>query len=291
MGKPAPTVPDCCQLTELTEATVLKNIERRYLENEIYTFTGNILLAVNPYARLPIYDEPYMERFPNVSISKSEPHVFASAEEAYQRIRKDRRSQSIVVSGESGAGKTETNKYLMRFLAWRSRGGKGGSGGADLATAILQSNPILEGFGNAKTGRNNNSSRFGKFIRIHFDPKGGVGGAVMSTYLLEKSRVVFQGPNERNYHSFYMLQVGADAEERAAFSLEPSADKYTFLNQSGCYTNPGWGLDAKEYAEMRAAMTAVGMTPTTQSDMLGVLAATMHVGNVDFHQAAGEEWA
>ena len=175
---------------------MLKNIERRYLENEIYTFTGNILLAVNPYARLPIYDEPYMERFPNVSISKSEPHVFASAEEAYQRIRKDRRSQSIVVSGESGAGKTETNKYLMRYLAWRSRRGDGsgrggsvaGGAGGDLATAILQSNPILEGFGNSKTGRNNNSSRFGKFIRIYFDPKGGVGGAVMATYLLEKSR-------------------------------------------------------------------------------------------------------
>jgi len=291
MGKPAPTVPDCCQLTELTETTVLHNIERRYLDNDIYTFCGNIMLAINPYERLPIYDEVYMEHFPNVSISKTEAHIFASAEEAYQRIRKDRRPQSIVVSGESGAGKTETNKYLMRYLAWRSRGGKAGGGGADLAQAILQSNPILEGFGNAKTGRNNNSSRFGKFIRIHFDPKGGVGGAVMSTYLLEKSRCVFQGPNERNYHSFYMLQAGASAEERAEFSLEPSVEKYAFLNQSGCFANPGWGDDAKEFAEMRAAMNAVGMNEVTQREMLAVLAATMHVGNVDFQQAAGEEYA
>ena len=182
MGKPPPTVPDNTQLLELTDQTVLRNVERRYMENEIYTFTGSILLAVNPYARLPIYDEGYMGRFPGKPISKNEPHVFASAEEAYQRIRKDRRSQSVVVSGESGAGKTEANKYLMRYLAWRSRpGGSGGSGvgggvGGDLATAILQSNPILEGFGNAKTGRNNNSSRFGKFIRIYFDAKnGGVG--------------------------------------------------------------------------------------------------------------------
>merc|ERR1719181_1245149 len=178
------------------------------MENHIYTFTGTILLAVNPYVRLPIYEEGSMSRFPAKPLSQNEPHVFASAEEAYQRIRKDRRSQSVVVSGESGAGKTETNKYLMRYLAWRSRNGNASAGvSGDLATAILQSNPILEGFGNAKTGRNNNSSRFGKFIRIYFDPKGGVGGAIMATYLLEKSRVVFQGPQERNYHALYMLQA------------------------------------------------------------------------------------
>ena len=205
-GKGNPTVPDNTQLLELTDQTVLHNLDRRYMEDDIYTFTGSILLAVNPYAKLPIYDENYMGHFTGKSISKNEPHVFASAEEAYQRIRKDRRSQSVVVSGESGAGKTETNKHLMRYLAWRSRAGGGASD--DLANAILQSNPILEAFGNAKTGRNNNSSRFGKFIRIHFDPKGGaVGGAVMSTYLLEKSRVVFHGPEERNYHALYMVQV------------------------------------------------------------------------------------
>ena len=162
-GKGNPTVPDCCQLIELTDQTVLTNLRRRFEADEIYTFTGNILLAVNPYQRLPIYDEAYMARFPNKPISKNEPHVFASGEEAYQRIRKDRRSQSVVVSGESGAGKTETNKYLMRYLAWRSRGGKK-VGQEDLATAILQSNPILEAFGNAKTIRNDNSSRFGKYM-------------------------------------------------------------------------------------------------------------------------------
>ena len=129
-GKGNPTVPDCCQLIELTDQTVLTNLRRRFEADEIYTFTGNILLAVNPYQRLPIYDEAYMGRFPNKPISKNEPHVFASAEEAYQRIRKDRRSQSIVVSGESGAGKTETNKYMMRYLAWRSRAGSGSSNAA-----------------------------------------------------------------------------------------------------------------------------------------------------------------
>ena len=296
-GKASATVPDCTQLTELTDQTVLRNIERRYLENDIYTFTGSILLAINPYERLPIYDESYMGRFPGVPLSRVEPHVFATAEEAYQRIRKDRRSQSVVVSGESGAGKTETNKYLMRYLAWRSRGGKGGGGGGggamagDLATAILQSNPILEAFGNAKTGRNNNSSRFGKFIRIYFDPKGGVGGAVMATYLLEKSRTVFQGANERNYHAMYMLQAGASAEERKTLELERSIEAWTFCNQSGCYANPGWGDDAREYADMRSAMGAVGMSAQTQADALAVLATVMHIGNVEFAQAVGEEYA
>ena len=109
-GKGNPTVPDCCQLIELTDQTVLTNLRRRFEADEIYTFTGNILLAANPYQRLPIYDENAMAAFPNHAISKNDPHVFATAEEAYQRIRKDRRSQSVVVSGESGAGKTETNK-------------------------------------------------------------------------------------------------------------------------------------------------------------------------------------
>ena len=278
-------------LSELTDQTVLRNVERRYMEDDIYTFTGSILLAINPYTRLPIYDEGYMQRFPGQSISKNEPHVFASAEEAYQRIRKDRRSQSVVVSGESGAGKTETNKYLMRYLAWRSRVDKGGGVSGDLATAILQSNPILEGFGNAKTGRNNNSSRFGKFIRIYFDPKGGVGGAVMSTYLLEKSRVVFQGPNERNYHSFYMLQAGADGAERSALELESKIQDYSFCAQSGCVDNKGWGDDASEYRDMRSACGSVGLGPSTQSEAMAVLAGVMHVGNVEFTQASGEEYA
>ena len=132
--------------------------------------------------------------------------------------------------------------------------------------AILSSNPILEAFGNAKTGRNNNSSRFGKFVKISFDAKGVVAGAVMTTYLLEKSRVVFQGPNERNYHALYMLQQGADAAERAALCLERSCADYAFLSSSGCYANPEWGEDAAEYRVMRAAMAAIGLAAQAQSE-------------------------
>ena len=181
-----PTVPDNTQLVELTHETVLSNVRRRYMADEIYTFTGAILLAMNPYSRLPMYEAATMRAYPDKSLGKAPPHVFASGEEAYRKLRKERRSQSLVVSGESGAGKTETNKHLMRYLAWRSRaGGAGASGGGpDLADAVLQSNPILEAFGNAKTGRNNNSSRFGKFVKILIEPRSGtVAGASMSTYL------------------------------------------------------------------------------------------------------------
>ena len=289
-GKGNPTVPDCCQLIELTDQTVLTNLRRRFEADEIYTFTGNILLAVNPYQRLPIYDEAYMGRFPNKPISKNEPHVFASAEEAYQRIRKDRRSQSIVVSGESGAGKTETNKYMMRYLAWRSRAGSGSSGD-DLAAKVLSSNPILEAVGNAKTGRNNNSSRFGKFIKISFDAKGVVAGAVMTTYLLEKSRVVFQGPNERNYHALYMLQAGAADDERQALGLNNAASDYALMNQSGCYENKDWGDDKEEYDIMRKAMSAVSIAERAQREAMAVLAFVMHAGNVAFKLSGDGEYA
>ena len=149
------TVPDNCQLLELTDATVLSNVKRRYMQNEIYTFTGNILLAVNPYVRLPIYDEKYMNGFPAKRLSANEPHVFASAEEAYQKIRKERKSQSVVVSGESGAGKTETNKYLMRYLAWRSRSSSQVVAGSsdDLANAILQALSCRLLFGERRAGK------------------------------------------------------------------------------------------------------------------------------------------
>ena len=141
------------QLLELTEDAVLANIRERYLAHEIYTLTGSILLALNPYARLDIYGAAAMRQFAELQVSMSEPHIFAVAEEAYRRLLRERSSQSIVVSGESGSGKTETNKHLMRYLTWKSTS-RGGSGAGDrISTAIVESNPILEAFGNAKTGR------------------------------------------------------------------------------------------------------------------------------------------
>ena len=149
---------------------------------------------------------------------------------------------------------------MMRYLAWRSRAG-GGGGGDDLAEAILSTNPILEAFANAKTGRNNNSSRFGKFIKISFDGKGVVAGAVMTTYLLEKSRVVFQGPSERNYHALYMLQMGAETAERAALSLAASCADYALLSSSGCVDNPGARRHGVQWLRTREYSSACPWRP------------------------------
>ena len=277
------TVPDNCQLVELSERTLLSNIRRRYLHHDIYTFTGSILLAINPYEPLPIYESSTMKHFVGQPITNTLPHVFAIAEEAYRKVRRDRKSQSVVVSGESGAGKTETNKYLMRYLAWRSRGGASGlrGGARDLAEAILQSNPILEAFGNAKTGRNNNSSRFGKFIKISLDQKGLVVGAAIDTYLLEKNRVVHHAGNERSYHALYMLIAGAPPAERGALQLR-SASEYAILQQSGVYSNPGWGDDAQQYTIMRDAMGYVGIDEESQAEAMAVVASILHMGNLLF---------
>ena len=311
MPKEQPTVPDNCQLVELTSASVLSNLRRRYLQDDIYvrapttracpntllssasfaqTFTGSILLAINPYASLPIYGSDAMAAFPDKSIGKNAPHVFASAEEAFRCLRKERRSQSLVVSGESGAVKTETNKHLMRYLAWRSRAA-GQASVEDLAESVLQSNPVLEAFGNAKTGRNNNSSRFGKFTQIFVDGKSGqVAGAEMSAYLLEKCRVVTQAAEERGYHAVYMLQAGASPAERAEFRLAPSCAGYACVRGS-TFSNPGWGDDAAEFATMRAAMGKVGVVSTKQHELLAVVASVLHTGNCTFEQAAGGEHA
>ena len=210
-------VPDNCMLVELTHESVLDNIRRRYEAQQIYTFTGSILLAVNPYERLAgLYEREAMERHVGVGSGAAEPHAFATGERAYEQCRQEQQSQSVVVSGESGAGKTETNKHLMRYLAWRSRARSGGgeAAGDDLAEAVLRTNPILEAFGNAKTGRNANSSRFGKFLRIGVDAKGAVAGAAICTYLLEKSRVVTHAAGERGYHVMYMLQASPSPSHR-----------------------------------------------------------------------------
>ena len=283
------TTQDNTALIYLSEATLLENTRQRFAANEIYTLTGSILLAVNPFENLPIYSEDIMKKYVGKKLGVAPSHVYGTAECAYQYLKQSGKSQSIVVSGESGAGKTETNKHLMYYLAYRS---KAGGGIETLAEAILQSNPVLEAFGNAKTSRNNNSSRFGKFIKISFDAKGVVAGAVMTTYLLEKSRVVFQGPNERNYHALYMLQAGAADDERQALGLSNAASDYALMNQSGCYENKDWGDDKEEYEIMRRAMSAVSIAERAQREAMAVLAFVMHTGNVAFKLSGdGDEYA
>jgi myosin heavy subunit len=246
------TPPDNCMLIHLSEATLLENVRARYFAKEIYTLTGSILLAMNPFETLPIYSEAKMEPYKGKPLGKAPAHVYGTAESAYQMLSRTKQPQSIVVSGESGAGKTETNKHLMYYLAWRS---KSGGGIETLAEAILQSNPVLEAFGNAKTARNNNSSRFGKFVKILIDPKGNIVGARMNQYLLEKSRVVTLGEGERNYHAFYHLVAGGSPDAEA-LGLGKGVRSFFYLNQSSVNTvglnpnpNPKPGLNPKPYCQ------------------------------------------
>ncbi|WOL13268.1 hypothetical protein Cni_G22037 [Canna indica] len=198
-------VDDMTKLAYLHEPGVLQNLKSRYDMNEIYTYTGSILIAVNPFRRLPhLYDSHMMEQYKGAPLGELNPHPFAVADSAYRQMINEGISQSILVSGESGAGKTESTKMLMRYLAYM--GGRAvASEGRTVEQQVLQSNPVLEAFGNAKTVRNNNSSRFGKFVELQFDKSGKISGAAIRTYLLERSRVCQVSDPERNYHCFYMI--------------------------------------------------------------------------------------
>ncbi|KAM3301087.1 hypothetical protein P3S67_015587 [Capsicum chacoense] len=276
-------VDDMTKLSYLHEPGVLQNLATRYELNEIYTYTGNILIAVNPFQRLPhLYDSHMMEQYKGAAFGELSPHVFAIADVAYRAMINEGKSNSILVSGESGAGKTETTKMLMRYLA--HLGGRSGVEGRTVEQQVLESNPILEAFGNAKTVRNNNSSRFGKFVEIQFDKSGRISGAAIRTYLLERSRVCQISNPERNYHCFYLL-CAAPAEEVERYKLG-NTKSFHYLNQSKCYELDGVN-DAEEYLATRRAMDIVGISEEEQDAIFRVVAAILHLGNVEF--AKGEE--
>ncbi|KAG2311288.1 hypothetical protein Bca4012_025720 [Brassica carinata] len=276
-------VDDMTKLSYLHEPGVLENLAMRYELNEIYTYTGNILIAVNPFQRLPhLYDTHMMEQYKGAGFGELSPHVFAIAEVAYRAMINEGKSNSILVSGESGAGKTETTKMLMRYLAYL--GGRSGVEGRTVEQQVLESNPVLEAFGNAKTLRNNNSSRFGKFVELQFDRSGRISGAAVRTYLLERSRVCQISDPERNYHCFYLL-CAAPPEEREKFKLgDPKS--FHYLNQSKCYKLDGVD-DTEEYLATRRAMDIVGISEEEQDAIFRVVAAILHLGNVEF--AKGKE--
>ncbi|KAJ4805624.1 Myosin [Rhynchospora pubera] len=281
----APTcgVDDMTRLAYLHEPGVLQNLRSRYQTNQIYTYTGNILIAVNPFRRLPhLYDNHMMQQYKGAAFGDLSPHPFAVADAAYRLMIKDEKSQAILVSGESGAGKTESTKRLMQYLAFM-----GGRAGAEVRTVeqkVLESNPVLEAFGNAKTVRNNNSSRFGKFVEIQFDDRGKISGAAVRTYLLEKSRVCQISDPERNYHCFYML-CAAPPEDIERYKLA-DARTFHYLNQSDCINLDALD-DAKEYLDTRRAMDVVGINNEEQDAIFRVVAAILHLGNVEFSD--GEE--
>ncbi|XP_075824395.1 unconventional myosin-Vb isoform X1 [Microtus pennsylvanicus] len=267
---------DLTALSHLHEPAVLHNLKVRFLEsNHIYTYCGIVLVAINPYEQLPIYGQDVIYAYSGQNMGDMDPHIFAVAEEAYKQMARDEKNQSIIVSGESGAGKTVSAKYAMRYFATVG----GSASDTNIEEKVLASSPIMEAIGNAKTTRNDNSSRFGKFIEIGFDKKYHIIGANMRTYLLEKSRVVFQAEDERNYHIFYQLCAAASLPEFKELALT-CAEDFLYTSHGGSTTIEGVD-DAEDFEKTRQALTLLGVRDSHQISIFKIIASILHLGSVE----------
>ncbi|XP_010560488.1 unconventional myosin-IXb isoform X3 [Haliaeetus albicilla] len=271
---------DLCNLPSLTETTILENLKCRFLKHKIYTYAGSILIAINPFKFLPIYNPKYVKMYENHQLGKLEPHIFAIADVAYHTMLKKHVNQCIVISGESGSGKTQSTNFLIHCLTALSQ--KGYASGVE--RTILGAGPVLEAFGNAKTAHNNNSSRFGKFIQVNYLENGIVRGAVVEKYLLEKSRLVSQEKDERNYHVFYYLLLGVNEEERKEFHLKQPED-YFYLNQHNLKIEDGEDL-RHDFERLKQAMEMVGFLSATKKQIFSILSAILYLGNVTYKKKA-----
>ncbi|KAL6450902.1 MYO2 Myosin-2 [Candida maltosa Xu316] len=279
---------DLTSLSYLNEPAVLQAIKLRYSQLNIYTYSGIVLIATNPFQRVEqLYSQDIVQAYAGKRRGELDPHLFAIAEDAYRCMKEDGENQTIVVSGESGAGKTVSAKYIMRYFAsveedtelQQSLGSDHKADMSDVEKQILATNPIMEAFGNAKTTRNDNSSRFGKYLEILFDEKTSIIGARIRTYLLERSRLVFQPETERNYHIFYQLIAGMSDSEKELFGLT-TAEDYKYTNQGGMAKIDGIN-DAEEFKITRDALSLIGIDDSKQSEIYKILAALLHIGNID----------
>ncbi|XP_059059264.1 myosin-VIIa-like [Achroia grisella] len=268
-------VEDMITLGELQEYTILRNLHIRYNQQLIYTYTGSMLIAINPYEILPIYTMDQIHFYQTIKDGDVlPPHIFAIGENSYRELKDSNANQCIVISGESGAGKTESTKLLLQYLAAAS--GKH----SWIEQQIQETNPILEAFGNAKTVKNDNSSRFGKYINIYFNRKGIIEGGNIEQYLLEKSRIVSQNQGERNYHIFYSLVEGLSSEEKKKLELGRSTDYY-YLNSGNMVTCQGRN-DRNEFADIRSAFKVLNFSDTEVWTIFSLLSAILHLGNLKF---------
>ena len=272
-------------LTNLNEANLLENLRLRFGTDRIYTYTGSILMAMNPYKQLPLYGDAMIQQYRGKPRGSNPPHVYAMADRVHRALTAERLNQSIIVSGESGAGKTETCKAVMKFLLTV----RGEGADSCLDRQILESNPILEALGNARTLRNDNSSRFGKFIKVHFDEAGHASGASIVTYLLEKSRLVAASKGERSYHCFYQLLAGATEEERAEYALLPPTE-FASLARTGCASIEGLD-DAENFQQLRSALSTVNVGAEQQAVIFKMLSALLWLGNVEYGPDNGDDEA
>uniref|UniRef100_A0A668A6M0 Myosin-9 n=1 Tax=Myripristis murdjan TaxID=586833 RepID=A0A668A6M0_9TELE len=272
-------VEDMAELTCLNEASVLHNLKERYYSGLIYTYSGLFCVVINPYKNLPIYSEEIIEMYKGKKRHEMPPHIYAITDTSYRSMMQDREDQSILCTGESGAGKTENTKKVIQYLAHVASSHKTKKDQGELEKQLLQANPILEAFGNAKTVKNDNSSRFGKFIRINFDVNGYIVGANIETYLLEKSRAIRQAKDERTFHVFYYMLTGAGDKMRSELCLE-NYNNYRFLS-NGNLTIPGQ-QDKDLFTETLEAMRIMSIPEDEQIGMLKVVSSVLQLGNITF---------
>ncbi|XP_026158575.1 myosin-9-like isoform X1 [Mastacembelus armatus] len=288
-------VEDMAELTCLNEASVLHNLKERYYSGLIYTYSGLFCVVVNPYKYLPIYSEEIVNMYKGKKRHEMPPHIYAITDTAYRSMMQDREDQSILCTGESGAGKTENTKKVIQYLAhvassFKSKKDQGSAvlSHGELEKQLLQANPILEAFGNAKTVKNDNSSRFGKFIRINFDVNGYIVGANIETYLLEKSRAIRQAKEERGFHIFYYMLSGAGDKLRSELCLEDYS-KYRFLS-NGNVTIPGQ-KDKDMFTETMDAFQIMSIPEDETTGLLKVVSAVLQLGNMSFKKERSSDQA
>ncbi|XP_061461436.1 unconventional myosin-Ic isoform X1 [Rhineura floridana] len=266
-----------------SEAAFIENLRKRFKENLIYTYISSVLVSVNPYKDLEIYSKQHMDRYRGVSFYEVSPHLYAIADNAYRSLRTERKDQCILICGESGAGKTEATKKILQYYAVTCPASEQVE---TIKDRLLQSNPVLEAFGNAKTLRNDNSSRFGKYMDVQFDYKGAPIGGHILNYLLEKSRVVHQNHSERNFHIFYQLLEGGEEELLRRLGLEKSPHQYQFLVKGQCAKVSSIN-DKSDWKVVRRALSVINFSDNEVEELLSIVASVLHLGNVQF--AADEQ--
>ena len=270
-------VDDMVLLPKITEEAILENLRKRYMDDYIFTCIGPVLVSINPFKQMPYFGEKELQIYQGAAPYENPPHIYALADDMYRNMLIDSENQCVIISGESGAGKTVAAKYIMSYIA---RVSGGGTRVQKVKDVILECNPLLEAFGNAKTVRNNNSSRFGKYVEILFGPGGQPNGGKISNFLLEKSRVTGHNVGERNFHVFYQLAMGANQQMKSDFGLT-DLDYYQYLSYSRNHRVEGTN-DAHEFQETLKGLSVMGISDSDVTDIFRLVAGILHIGNIQF---------